>query len=274
MTEQSFKLRDGVEIIIATPGRLRDCIEQHVLSLNQCHLVILDEADKMIDLDFEDDLQFILQCIPHTNRQLSFFTATMPPPVEKLVRSFAKTPVTVRIEDSSISDQISQQIKMTTPERKVSDLLDILCSGRFDAPILIFVNQKSTTEMLERKLSAARVGQLVTLHGGKTQSQREKALAEFRSGERQILVATDLAGRGIDVKNISLVINYDMPMKIETYIHRIGRTGRAGSTGTAVTLLTNEDSALFPELRAFLKKTGGHVPPDLDSADDHRAIIN
>lgn len=273
MTEQSFKLRDGVEIVIATPGRLRDCIEQHVVSLNQCHLIVLDEADKMIDLDFEDDLKFILHCSSYTDRQLSFFTATMPPPVEKLVRSFAKKPVTVRIEDSSINDQINQQIKMTTPERKMSDLLEILCSGRFDAPILIFVNQKTTTEMLERKLNAARVGQLAVLHGGKTQSQREKALAEFRSGEKQILVATDLAGRGIDVKNISVVINYDMPTKIETYIHRIGRTGRAGSKGTAIAFLTNEDSALFPELRAFLKKTGSHVPPDLNSVDD-RAIIN
>lgn len=227
IAEQSFHLRNGAEIIIATPGRLRDCIDQHIIVLNQCKYVVLDEADRMIDMNFEDDLNYILDTVPRENENLmqtskypmhmTMFSATMPVAVERLARTYLMKPATIQIgQTGSVADQIEQRIQMVTDNEKNNLLTEILIHGkeRFNPPVIIFVNQKKTVDYLTKRLESFGL-RVVALHGGKGQDQREAAISMLRSGQKDYLVATDIAGRGIDIKNVSLVINYDMPKSIE-----------------------------------------------------------
>lgn len=227
IAEQSFHLRNGAEIIIATPGRLRDCIDQHIIVLNQCKYVVLDEADRMIDMNFEDDLNYILDTVPRENENLmqtskypmhmTMFSATMPVAVERLAKTYLMKPATIQIgQTGSVADQIEQRIQMVTDNEKNNLLTEILIHGkeRFNPPVIIFVNQKKTVDYLTKRLESFGL-RVVALHGGKGQDQREAAISMLRSGQKDYLVATDIAGRGIDIKNVSLVINYDMPKSIE-----------------------------------------------------------
>ena len=227
IAEQSFHLRNGTEIIIATPGRLRDCIDQHIIVLNQCKYVVLDEADRMIDMNFEDDLNYILDTVPRANdgamrtskypMHMTMFSATMPLAVERLAKTYLMKPATIQIgQTGSVADQIEQRIQMITEGEKNSLLTEILTHGkeRFNPPVIIFVNQKKTVDYLTKRLESFGL-RVVALHGGKGQDQREAAISMLRSGQKDYLVATDVAGRGIDIKNVSLVINYDMPKSIE-----------------------------------------------------------
>ncbi|KAJ8976526.1 hypothetical protein NQ317_007044 [Molorchus minor] len=269
--EQGFRLRMGCEIVIATPGRLIDVLENRYLVLNQCTYIVLDEADRMIDLGFEPDVQKILEYMPVTNlkpdteeaedskillanynskkkyRQTVMFTATMPPAVERLARTYLRRPAVVYI--GSIGkpvERVEQIVHIMGEGDKEGSLWNI-----FLPPIIIFVNQKKGADVLAKGLE--KLGHnACTLHGGKGQEQREYALASLKSGAKDILVATDVAGRGIDIKDVSMVINYDMAKTIEDYTHRIGRTGRAGKTGIAVSFCTNDDSALFYDLKQML----------------------
>ncbi|PJF17384.1 hypothetical protein PSACC_02853 [Paramicrosporidium saccamoebae] len=291
MAEQSVHMRQGAEIVIATPGRLRDCLEQHVLALNQCFGIVLDEADRMIDLNFEEDLQFILQCLPSNMskpdseaaenpakylshgkfRQTTMFSATMPSAVEKLARGYLKRPGTITVgQAGQAADTVTQKLVMLKESDKDRCLLDILNSGEYEPPIIIFVNQKKTVDFLSRRLEI--LGhRCVALHGGKNQEQREVAISQFKKNGRDILIATDVAGRGIDIKNVSLVVNYDMAKSIEDYIHRIGRTGRMGKMGTAITFLTQDDSELYFELRVIVQKAPKSViPPEFLSHEAAR----
>ncbi|CAG9832460.1 unnamed protein product [Diabrotica balteata] len=285
--EQGFRLRLGCEIVIATPGRLIDVLENRYLVLNQCTYIVLDEADRMIDLGFEPDVQKILEYMPVTNlkpdseeaedsrlllanynskkkyRQTVMFTATMPPAVERLARTYLRRPAVVYI--GSIGkpvERVEQIVHIVGENDKRKKLMEYLSRG-IEPPVIIFVNQKKGADVLAKGLEKLGYN-ACTLHGGKGQEQREYALASLKSGSKDILVATDVAGRGIDIKDVSMVINYDMAKTIEDYTHRIGRTGRAGKTGIAVSFCTNDDSALFYDLKQMLLSSPvSSCPPEL-----------
>ncbi|KAJ3812365.1 P-loop containing nucleoside triphosphate hydrolase protein [Lentinula aff. lateritia] len=282
--EQQFNLREGAEIIIATPGRLKDVLERHVLVLSQCRYVVMDEADRMVHLGFEADLLFILDRLPRSamddggadlsldpkskvrNRVTTLFSATMPPAVERLARKYLKRPAIITIGEAGRAvDTVEQRVEFVHggEEKKKQKLLEILNTGQWGSPIIVFVNQKKTADLIAKEVGRAGWS-TSTLHSGKNQEQREAALQALRDGAADILVATDLAGRGIDVQDVTLVINYQMASTIEAYVHRIGRTGRAGKLGTAITLLTNEDDEVMYDLKQEISKSPvSKVPPEL-----------
>ncbi|XP_053961733.1 probable ATP-dependent RNA helicase DDX23 [Anastrepha ludens] len=290
--EQGFRLRLGCEIVIATPGRLIDVLENRYLVLSQCTYIVLDEADRMIDMGFEPDVQKILEYMPVTNlkpdseeaedanklmenfyskkkyRQTVMFTATMPPAVERLARSYLRRPATVYIGSVGKPTERTEQIVFMMGENdKRKKLMEILSKG-IEPPVIIFVNQKKGADVLAKGLEKLGYNSC-TLHGGKGQEQREYALASLKSGAKDILVATDVAGRGIDIKDVSLVINYDMAKTIEDYTHRIGRTGRAGKNGVAISFVTKDDSALFYDLKQCVTASPVSIcPPELMNHPD------
>jgi ATP-dependent RNA helicase DDX23/PRP28 len=285
--EQGFKLRLGCEIVIGTPGRLVDVLDNRYLVLNQCTYVVMDEADRMINMGFEADVKRILEFLPVSNlkpdteeaenaqtlmtnfaskkkyRQTVMFTATMPPPLERLARNYLRRPATVYIGTiGKPTERVKQIVIMCSETEKRNKLVEILEQG-FEPPIIIFVNQKKGADVLAKSLD--RMGySATTLHGGKGQEQRDFALSSLKQGNKEILVATDVAGRGIDIKDVSLVINYDMAKSIDDYTHRIGRTGRAGKSGIAITLLTKEDTFLYYDLKmSILESPLSECPPEL-----------
>ena len=267
LEEQAYNLRDGAEIIIATPGRLVDCIERRVLVLGQCCYIIMDEADRMIDLGFEEPVNKILDALPVANmkpdseeaedalvmsqhlggkdryRQTMMYTATMPSAVERIARKYLRRPAIVTIGNvGEAVETVEQRVEFVVGEdKRKKRLLEILSSREFQPPVIVFVNIKRNCDAVARDIKHSGFSS-VTLHGSKTQEQREAALASVRNGATDVLVATDLAGRGIDVPDVSLVVNFNMATNIESYTHRIGRTGRAGKSGVAITFLGNEDS--------------------------------
>ncbi|CAF3837841.1 unnamed protein product [Adineta steineri] len=281
--EQGFKLRLGCHIVIGTPGRLIDVLENRYLTLQQCTYLVMDEADRMIDMGFETDVKRILEYLPVTNqkpdnelaentkdfnskdkyRQTVMFTATMTPAIERLARTYLRRPASVYIGSvGKPTERTEQIIIMCSENEKRNKLLEILERG-IDPPIIIFVNQKKAVDILAKGLTKKGYNPC-TLHGGKGQESRDLALAQLKQGQKDILVATDVAGRGIDIKDVSLVLNYDMAKTIQDYTHRIGRTGRAGKTGKAITFLTKEDSAVFYELKeVILESPVSQCPPEL-----------
>jgi ATP-dependent RNA helicase DDX23/PRP28 len=288
--EQAYQLRDGAEIIIATPGRLVDCIERRLIVLGQCCYIIMDEADRMIDLGFEEPVNKILAALPVSNekpdtdaaesatamsqiipgvakdlryRQTMMYTATMPVAVERIARAYLRRPATVTIGQAGEAvETVEQIVEFISGEDKRKRRLQELLR-RYPRPIIVFVNIKRNADAVARDVKAMGYN-AVTLHGSKTQDQREAALAALRSGGADVLVATDLAGRGIDVPDVSLVVNFNMALSIESYTHRIGRTGRAGKSGTAVTFLGNEDTDVMYDLKQMLSKSEiSKVPEEL-----------
>ncbi|KAJ2631321.1 mRNA splicing protein prp28 [Coemansia sp. RSA 1290] len=286
--KQSFALRNGCEIVIATPGRLRDCIDRRVLVLNQCTYVVMDEADRMVDMGFEDDVNFILDALPVSNekpqdykecddmtkyRQTTMFSATMPPVVERMARKYLRKPATVTIGVAGKAvDTVEQRVEFIAgEERRKQRLMGLLSQHIKEGPIIVFVNLKKMVDMLGAWLTKSHFS-AATLHGGKTQEQREQALARLRAGEADVLVATDVAGRGIDVKDVSLVVNFEMCKDIETYTHRIGRTGRAGKRGLAVTFLGADDRDVLYDLRKMIAASPvSRCPPELASHEAAQA---
>ncbi|TVY83457.1 Pre-mRNA-splicing ATP-dependent RNA helicase prp28 [Lachnellula suecica] len=287
--EQSYNMRNGAEIIIATPGRLVDCIERRVLVLGQCCYVIMDEADRMIDLGFEESVNKILDALPVGNekpdteeaedvqamsrhlggkdryRQTMMYTATMPPALEKIARKYLRRPAIVTIGNiGQAVETVEQRVEFVSGEDKRKKRLnEILSSGEFRPPIIVFVNIKRNCDAVAKDIRHMGFSS-VTLHGSKTQDQREAALASVRNGHTDVLVATDLAGRGIDVPDVSLVVNFNMATNIESYTHRIGRTGRAGKSGVAITFLGNEDTDNMYDLKQMLTKSAiSRVPEEL-----------
>ncbi|KAF2280960.1 DEAD-domain-containing protein [Westerdykella ornata] len=282
--EQAFELRDGAEIVIATPGRLVDCIERRLLVLSQCCYVIMDEADRMIDMGFEESVNKILDSLPVSNekpdsdaaedatamsqglyRQTMMYTATMPPPVERIARRYLRRPAIVTIGNQGEAvETVEQRVEYIPGEdKRKKRLQEILNSGQFRPPIIVFVNIKRNCDAIAREIKHMGFS-AVTLHGSKTQEQREAALESLRKGQTDVLVATDLAGRGIDVPDVSLVVNFNMASTIESYTHRIGRTGRAGKSGVAITFWGNEDADVLYDLKQMLSKSQiSKVPEDL-----------
>ena len=282
--EQVWALRDGAEIIVATPGRLVDCIERRLLVLSSTSYVVLDEADRMIDMGFTEPLEKILAALPSTNekpdtddveattamsnayRQTMMYSATMSSTVERVARGFLRRPAVVQIGEANTGvDTVVQQVEYIPTEDKRKARLRDLLNQRHDypPPIIVFVNVKRACDSLARDIRNMGFSS-ETLHGSKTQEQREKALASLRNGTTDILVATDLAARGIDVEAVSLVVNFSLPSSIEPYLHRIGRTGRAGKSGVAVSFWGNEDADVLYDLKNVIQRSSiSRIPEDL-----------
>ncbi|XP_022722478.1 DEAD-box ATP-dependent RNA helicase 21 [Durio zibethinus] len=276
--EQGFRIRQGCEVVIATPGRLLDCLERRYAVLNQCNYVVLDEADRMIDMGFEPQVVGVLDAMPSSNlkpenedeeldekriyRTTYMFSATMPPAVERLARKYLRNPVVVTIGTAGkATDLISQHVMMMKESEKFMRLQKLL-DDLGDKTAIVFVNTKKNADTISKNLDKAGY-KVTTLHGGRSQEQREISLEGFRAKRYNVLVATDVAGRGIDIPDVAHVINYDMPGNIEMYTHRIGRTGRAGKTGVATTFLTLHDTDVFFDLKQMLVQSGSPVPHEL-----------
>ncbi|CAK9786494.1 DEAD-domain-containing protein [Cutaneotrichosporon oleaginosum] len=261
--EQQFNLRNGAHLVIATPGRLKDMIDKSILVMSQCRYVVMDEADKMVDLGFEADLTFILDAMPRpkeegekSDRVMTLFSATMPPAVERLTRKYLRKPATVTIGTAGEAvDTVEQRVEFVSgEEKKKARLQEILRNIGLPPPMIVFVNQKTTADVVVKYVQQAGRS-ATTLHSGKNQEQREASLKALRDGDVEVLVATDLAGRGIDITDVSLVINWQMTDTIEKYVHRIGRTGRAGKEGLAITFLDNNDEEVMFDLKQEIQKS-------------------
>ena len=277
MEEQQWALREGCEILIATPGRLVDCLEQRFIVFAQCNYVVLDEADRMIVMGFDEKVQAILDSMPSSNlrplddglvetdrtyRQTFMFSATMPPDVARLAEKYLRSPSIIAIgEVGMATDNVEQRIEWVPESRRRARLLELL-SRECKPPIIVFVKQKSHCDPLARALMDAGY-RTVTLHSGKTQDQRQASLRAFRNKDADILVATDVASRGIDVPGVQYVINFDMSTKIEEYTHRVGRTGRAGEKGTAITFIDDGDESVMYDLKKMLERSKTEVPREL-----------
>ncbi|EJS42303.1 prp28p [Saccharomyces arboricola H-6] len=260
LEEISFSLSEGCDILVATPGRLIDSLENHLLVMKQVETLVLDEADKMIDLGFEDQVTNILTKVDINadsaiHRQTMMFTATMTAVIEKIAAGYMKKPVYATIGLDTGSEPLIQQIVeyADSDEDKFRKLKSIVT--KYEPPIIIFINYKQTADWLAETFQKETNMKVTILHGSKSQEQREHSLQLFRRGEAQIMVATNVAARGLDIPNVSLVVNFQIPKKIDDYVHRIGRTGRAAKEGTAISFVSStEDETLVRELQKYVKK--------------------
>ncbi|PXF48227.1 DEAD-box ATP-dependent RNA helicase 35 [Gracilariopsis chorda] len=262
-------LRKGIHIVVATPGRLLDLLRKRRINLNLCRYVALDEADRLIDLGFEQDIRAIFSFFT-AQRQTLMFSATMPTKIQAFASSALVKPVVVNVgRAGAASLNITQHVELVRPEARISRLLDAL--QKTPPPTLIFCENKNDVDDIHEYLLVKGVG-AVSIHGSRDQEDREAAMRQFRAATKDVLVATDVAAKGLDFPNIRHVINYDMPKDIQTYVHRIGRTGRGDQTGTATTFVNHSDSpTLIADLVQLLIEAKQTVPeslyeivPDLD----------
>ena len=261
---QSDMLRRGVEILTATPGRLLDHLEQRATNLSQVEIVVLDEADRMLDMGFLPDISRILKLLP-PSRQSLMFSATFSPDITKLAKNFLRPdPVVIEVaRQNQTAETVTQEVYQVSDREKTDVLIDILKTRGPDrtpmTQVIVFVNAKITCRRLARTLE--RVGiNADAIHGDKTQEERQAALEGFKTGAIHVLVATDVAARGLDIKELPYVINYDVPFSAEDYVHRIGRTGRAGAHGLAVMLATSQDGRLVEAIEKLTKQTFDQKP--------------
>lgn len=248
---QVAQLQRGVDILIATPGRLLDLIGQHIISLEQIRHFVLDEADRMLDMGFIHDIKRIIPLLPK-RRQTLFFSATMPESIATLSKSLLYKPQRVEVAPvSSVVDTIDQRLYLVEKPEKVDLLVKVLGTDRQNTA-LVFARTKHGADKIAKKLKARGIN-CDAIHGNKSQNARQRALSNFKSKKTRVIIATDIAARGIDIDDLQLVVNFDMPDVAETYVHRIGRTGRAGHSGVALTFCTKED---YPMVRDIQKLTG------------------
>jgi ATP-dependent RNA helicase RhlE len=249
MDQQVRRLRSGVEIAVACPGRLLDHIWKGTIDLSHLDILVIDEADRMFDMGFLPDIQSILKCVME-RRQTLLFSATMPADIRRLVKDHLRNPVIVQIGQSAPADTVSHAVYPVKQHLKTSLLIEFLRRNETDS-VLVFTRTKRRADRVAMQLERAGF-HVAQIHGDLAQNRRQAALDAFRSGSVKILVATDIAARGIDVLSISHVINYDMPESVDAYTHRIGRTGRVEQKGIALTLVTHEDAALIREIENVL----------------------
>jgi ATP-dependent RNA helicase RhlE len=234
--KQISEIKRGVSFVIGTPGRLRDLIDRNVLDLTTCHSVVLDEADRMLDMGFRDDMVFIIGKCPKENRQTLFFSATLSPEIRKLTTEFLNDPLFISVLSGETSKNIDQDvIRVRSKEEKLEKLHEVLKLDGSDK-VLIFREMKHSVDTLAKELGhmGFKVG---GIHGDKRSRERIRILDSFKNDQINILIATDVAARGLDIPDVTHVINYDVPQTYDTYVHRIGRTGRAGKKGTALTFV-------------------------------------
>ena len=250
ITQQLDALARGVDIIVATPGRLLDHIQRDSVDLNSLEVLVLDEADRMLDMGFIKDVRRIIRTLPK-KRQTLLFSATMSSEVKGLASSILKSPKVIQIgKQENPLDTIEQSLIYVEKEQKMALLLHLLETTHMFS-VLIFSRTKYGADKIKRKLTRANISS-VAIHSNRTQKQRQSALEGFRAAKFQVLVATDIAARGIDVEGITHVINYDVPNLPEDYIHRIGRTGRATATGDAITLVSTEEKKAIQMIEKFI----------------------
>ncbi len=246
-------LRKRPDILVATPGRLLDLLNQKVLSLQQVRFLVLDEADRMLDMGFIKDIRTIIGKIPE-NRQTMLFSATMPSEIENLARAILRNPERIAVTPvSSTVDTIQQAVYPVVKANKV-DLLCHLVHNEKNGNVLVFSRTKHGADKIVRKLKKANIT-AEAIHGNKSQQARQKALKAFKDGTIKVLVATDIAARGIDIDRLQLVINFDLPNEPETYVHRIGRTGRAGESGRAWSFCDPEEREYLWQITKLIKQT-------------------
>lgn len=234
MARQIQRLRQNRQFVIGTPGRLKDLEQRHVLKLKSFTTIVLDEVDRMLDMGFIHDVQFLISLLPD-RRQSLFFSATIEGKVKEIMTGFLKNPVIVSVKTREIVDNVNQQVIRLAGRNKIDVLHDLLNKPGFDK-VLVFGRTKWSMEKLTRAL-IDRGFKATAIHSNKTQSQRQKALTQFRNGAVKVLLATDVAQRGLDIKNVTHVINFDLPETQTDYIHRIGRTGRVNKKGMAISLV-------------------------------------
>lgn len=250
MSQQTQCLRNGVEIVVACPGRLLDHLWQGTISLDELKILVIDEADRMFDMGFLPDIRSILKCLMK-QRQTLLFSATMPDNIRRLVREILHQPVTVQIGQTLPAETVSHALYPVKQHLKTALLKELLYKTKTES-VLVFTRTKHRAERVAQQLGRAGY-RVASLQGDLSQYQRQAALDGFRTGEYKILVATDIAARGIDVLSISHVINFDMPETTDDYIHRIGRTGRVNKNGDALTLVTSADGDKVRALEQILK---------------------
>jgi ATP-dependent RNA helicase DDX23/PRP28 len=303
LEEQGMALQAGSEIVICTPGRMVDLLSRRLAALGNCNYLVLDEADRMVDMGFEAQVQEILMAIPsylsehleracrtlrgshdlisqgienanqttRLRRQTLMFSATMSPAIERIAREYLSRPIVVTIgQTGKAAEAVQQHVEVLSSEgRKRERLVELV--SKLDPPIIVFANTKKGCEDVARLIESRTGIRPVVLHSGKSQEQREEHLEGFRSGRFGVVVATDVLGRGIDIKGVNHVINFELPKTIAPYTHRIGRTGRAGRKGTAWSLATGDDADLFADLKVHLEQSGAPIPRLLARHDSAKA---
>jgi len=248
---QTNALNKGVDVLVATPGRLLDLLNRGIVHLNDIEYFVLDEADRMLDMGFINDIRKIITHLP-VNRQSLFFSATMPANIVELSKKILKNPEKVEVSPvSSTAETIRQFLYYTNRSHKKELLFYILQDEKIDQ-VLLFTKTKHGADRIARELQKVKI-KTASIHGDKGQNQRQKALNDFKEGEVRVLVATDIAARGIDIDKLQYVINYDIPNVAETYVHRIGRTGRAGENGTAISLCEPEENEFIKEIEKLIR---------------------
>lgn len=233
---QIKQIKRGPHLVIGTPGRLKDLVQQKALRLGAANVLVLDEADRMLDMGFIKDIQFLISQLD-TERQSLCFSATITPEIRTLIDGMLKDPVTVSVRTAETSEHVEQDvIKASSKEEKIEILQELLKKPDFEK-VIVFGQTKHGVQRLAEKLSKSGIPS-EAIHGNKSQGQRQRALNEFKANRVRVLVATDVAARGLDIPNVSHVINFDQPATYEEYVHRIGRTGRAGNRGNALTFIS------------------------------------
>jgi ATP-dependent RNA helicase DeaD len=265
-------LKQGAQIVIGTPGRLLDHLSRGTLRLESLAMVILDEADEMLDMGFRDDIEQILRAAP-PGRQFICFSATMPKPIQELIRTFGRDPKSVRIEHKVLTVPTVEQAYYEIGGRSKTEVLTRLMD-LYDFKLgLVFCNTKRmvdsvTEELVARGFSADRI------HGDMTQAQRDRVMQKYRSGRLELLVATDVAARGIDVENLEVVFNYDLPWGEEDYVHRIGRTGRAGRAGRAFSFVAGREIYKLQSIERYTRsKINRRRPPSMEEIEEKRTNV-
>ncbi len=253
MKPQTEILRRGVEIVIATPGRLLDHVEQKNISLGQVQMLVMDEADRMLDMGFLPDLQRIINLLPKVRQNL-MFSATFSPEIKKLANTFLNNPLTIEVARSNATADKVTQIVYKVDEGQKSEVVEHLIRSRNLKQVIVFSNTKIGASRLSTHLEKRGI-KASAIHGDKTQQERMAALDAFKEGGVEVLVATDVAARGLDISDLPAVINYDLPYNAEDYVHRIGRTGRAGASGDALSVYSEKDERLLADIEKLIKQT-------------------
>jgi superfamily II DNA/RNA helicase len=249
---QIAELRKGVEILVATPGRLLDHLQNKSVNLSQVEFLVLDEADRMLDMGFMPDIRRILSHLP-VHRRTLLFSATFPEEIKRLVRDFLREPQVIEVaRQNTTAETVTQVAYRVANEQKRRVLVEIVRGDEL-AQVLVFTNTKIGANKLVRELERAGVS-ATAIHSDKTQQARQQALEDFKAGRVKVMVATDIAARGLDIDDLPCVVNFDLPYNAEDYVHRIGRTGRAGASGKAISLVSPEEKRLLVDIEKFIKR--------------------
>ena len=245
-------IRNGVDILVATPGRLLDLMQQGHITLSNIKFFVLDEADRMLDMGFIHDVKKVITKLPH-KRQSLFFSATMPQEISQLADMLLTDPVKIEVTPVSSTAEIIQQAVYFVDKNDKQDLLIDILKDRSIETLLVFTQMKHAADKLSKRLNASGI-HAAAIHGNKSQNARQTALENFKNKRIRVLVATDIAARGIDIDQLSHVLNYELPNVPETYVHRIGRTGRAGASGIALSFCSKEERAYLRDIEKLIKK--------------------